>query len=208
MDAAPGMDAQPMDAFDAGPIDPALSFFVTSSGTGASGGNLGGLDGADAKCQTLASVVGAGGRTWRAYLSTAGSGGQTVHARDRIGGGPWFNARGDQVAADVAELHANPIPSNLMLTELAGTVPSNEHDILTGTMSDGTAWTEFPGNPAAPPPNCSNWTSNDSGAYHYVGHADWDTNGASWNSQHDSTCDQAGININAGTGRIYCFAAD
>jgi hypothetical protein len=206
-DAQPGVDAEPDSGVDAGPIDPTLSFFVTSSGNGASGGNYGGLDGADARCQALGASAGAGQRTWRAYLSTAG-GGPTVNARDRIGGGPWFNARGEQVGADVGEIHTNGIASNLMLTELGTTVPSNEHDILTGSMPDGNAWTEFPGNPGAPPPNCNNWSSNDSGTYTYVGHMDWDQGSGAWNSAHETTCDQAGLMGTGGVGRLYCFAAN
>lgn len=202
-----GMDAAPDSGFDAGPIDPSLSFFVTSSGNGANGGNYGGLAGADARCQALASAVGAGGRTWRAYLSTSG-GGPTVNARDRIGSGPWFNARGEEVAAGVDALHTTGIPSTMMLTELGTAVPSSEHDILTGTMENGNAWTEFPGNPAAPPPNCFNWTSNDPNAYTYVGHEDWDVGSGTWNAAHEVTCDEAGLRGTAGSGRLYCFAAD
>jgi hypothetical protein len=204
MDAMTGMDALPM--VDAG-IDPSMTFFATSAGTGPGGGNYGGLAGADARCQAFATSVGAGGRTWRAYLSTAG-GGPTVNARDRIGSGPWFNARGEQIAADLDALHGNGIASNLILTELGTEVPSNEHDILTGSMEDGTAWTEFPGNPSAPPPNCFNWTSNDPGAYAYAGHSDWDMRSGAWNAAHETTCDEAGLMGNAGSGRIYCFAVD
>ncbi len=187
---------------------PTMSFFATSVGNGVAGGNYGGLDGADARCQSLAMAVGAGDRTWRAYLSTApimGFGGVLVHARDRIGTGPWYNFDGTEVAANVANLHTNGITPALILTELGMLVPTNEHDILAGTLPDGTAMEQFPGNPMAPGPTCFNWTSNDAGAYGYVGHSDWIV-GQSWNSQHEVFCDQAGLASTAGSGRIYCFA--
>jgi hypothetical protein len=204
-DADPNADAAPIDA---GPPNPSLSFFVTSIGNGANGGDFGGLPGADARCQALAIAAGGGARTWRAYLSTAGNGGATVHARERIGQGPWSNAQGAMVAASLAALHANGIPSSVMQDENGDPVPTAEHDILTGTMNDGNAWTEFPGNPAAPPPNCLNWTSSDPNAYTYVGHSDWDIGSGTWNAAHETTCDRAGLMSTLGSGRLYCFAAD
>lgn len=189
---------------------PAMSFFATSVGNGASGGDYGGLAGADARCQSLADAVGADDRTWVAYLSTApieGFGGALVHARDRIGAGPWFNHDGDAVASDLASLHADGIDPVLVVTEHGSAVPGIEHDILTGSFADGTARTSFPGNPAAPPPTCFNWTTNDSNTFTWVGHADWDP-GDSWNDSHGTQCDEAGLNATAGSGRIYCFATD
>ena len=186
---------------------PSMSFFVTSVGNGAAAGDYGGLAGADARCQALAAAAGAGGRSWRAYLSTAPNfaGGELVHARDRIGSGPWRNFAGEPVAADLAELHAQGIDPARMLTELGTPVPSDEHDILTGTEADGTAIEEFPGNPAAPPPNCLNWTSNAADAYGWVGHADW-VSGQSWVDQHEVLCDEAGLASTLGSGRLYCFS--
>lgn len=185
----------------------AMTFFVTSVGNGAAAGDYGGLAGADARCQSLAAAAGAGARTWRAYLSTAPNfaGGALVHARDRIGAGPWRNFDGEEVASDLADLHANGVAPALMLTELGTTVPLDEHDILTGTDADGTAIEEFPGNPDAPPPNCFNWTSNAADAYGWVGHEDW-VAGQSWIDQHEVLCDQAGLASTAGSGRLYCFA--
>lgn len=187
---------------------PTMSFFATSAGNGAQGADYDGLDGADARCQSLATLAGAGDRTWRAYLSTApivGFGGVLVNARDRIGSGPWFNFNGVQVAADVATLHADGIAPNLVRTELGASVPASEHDILTGTRPDGTALDQFPGNPNAPAPTCFNWTSNAADAYGFVGHSDW-IEGQSWNSQHEVLCDPAGLASTAGSGRLYCFA--
>ena len=192
-----------------------MTFFVTSTGNGSFGGNYGGLTGADARCQSLAEAAGAGDRRWRAYLSTApidGVAGTLVHARDRIGNGPWHNFAGAEIAADVAALHQNGIAVELMLTERGTTVPdageANEHDILTGTLADGTAMTEFPFNPAAPPPNCRNWTSSSPDDFSYVGHSDASRVGQSWNSQHESGCDLAGLRATAGSGRLYCFAVE
>lgn len=181
-----------------------MTFFVTSRGN--KGGNFGGLAGGDAFCQALAAAAGAGHRSWRAYLSDNGT-----NAKDRIGAGPWSNVRGEMVAASVTALHANGLPSDKALTEKGENVPENEHDILTGTMQDGTRWTSFPGNPSAPPPNCRNWTSSSANDSVYVGHADWSlptTHGNMvWNASHDTTCDEAGLRATAGTGRLYCFAA-
>jgi hypothetical protein len=140
----------------------AMTFFVTSAGLG-KGADLGGLDGADKHCQTLAQGAGAGGKTWRAYLSTQGTG--AVNARDRIGKGPWQNAKGVVIAKDVAELHGeNNLTKQTALTEKGGMVPSppedttNEHDILTGSQPDGTA---FSGDKDM---TCGNWTKSGEGA--------------------------------------------
>ncbi|MEX2367777.1 MAG: hypothetical protein WD601_14340, partial [Pseudohongiellaceae bacterium] len=144
-----------------------MSFFITSVGSG-SGGDLGGLAGADAHCQSLADAAGHGDRTWRAYLSTQGAGGE--NARDRIGSGPWFNARGAQVGANVDALHSVNHRMSLMsaLDERGNIIPGsgyspNRHDVLTGSQPDGTAY------PAGQDMTCSNWTSSGEGAAR-VGH--------------------------------------
>jgi hypothetical protein len=181
-----------------------LSFFITSAGTG-NGANLGGLTGADAHCAALAKAVGAGNRQWRAYLSTSGPGG--VNAKDRIGSGPWFNAKGVQIAANVAELHSdkNNLTKETQLTEKGAVVNGrgdtpNTHDILTGSNLDGTA-TEN---------TCANWTSGGDGSA-MVGHHDRQGGGAnpsSWNSAHASKgCSQANLVGTGGAGLFYCFAA-
>ena len=188
-----------------------LSFFITSVGSG-DGGNLGGLAGADDQCQMLADAVGASDRTWRAYLSQSATGGaRSVNARDRIGTGPWFNADGVMIAADVRELHGdNNLDGTTALTENGDPVPgrgapTNQHDILTGSTSDGMAY------PADPDRTCANWTSNDQGSGR-VGHHDRVGGGAdptSWNSAHDSRgCSQADLVGTGGNGYFYCFAAD
>jgi hypothetical protein len=184
--------------------DTSMSFFVTSTGSGANGGNLGGLDGADAKCEMLAAAVGAGDKTWHAYLST-----DTENARDRIGAGPWHNQAGVLIADSVADLHAadtvfNGMP-NLILDETGVNAPGAQHDILTGSNSDGTAAMGL---------NCANWTSNDAALTENprVGHSDIPGNtmfSPSWNNAHASAnCSQAGLTMRGGAGRLYCFAAD
>lgn len=189
------------------------SFFVTSAGPG-KGGDLGGLAGADAHCQKLAGAAGAGGRSWRAYLSAQPVGGQAgVNARDRIGKGPWTNAKGVVVAKDVAELHgANKIDKTTALTETGGTVNGrgdtpNIHDVLTGSQPDGTFIA------GAANSTCSNWTQGDGGAA-MVGHHDRmglnETAPAkSWNSSHQSRgCSMDQLKTTGGAGLFYCFAAD
>lgn len=196
-----------------------MGFFVTSAGSG-QGGNLGGLAGADAHCQKLATAAGAGGRTWRAYLSvptvlpSAGNPGTpAVHARDRIGAGPWFNARGELVARDLAQLHgANGLTKATALDEQgrvvngAGDKP-NEHDILTGSREDGTAFSPRGDT------TCRAWTSSTDGSA-VVGHHDrtgltpenWSK---SWNFSHPSAgCSQEALVSTGGAGRFYCFAAN
>ncbi len=186
-----------------------MSFFVTSRGPG-DGTNLGGLDGADAHCELLASAVGAGGTTWRAYLSTQGAG--AVNARDRIGSGPWHNAKGVQIAGSVDELHYSnaaltketQLDENGEMTNGRGDDP-NQHDILTGSQLDGTAFTDGEDH------TCSNWTSNGQGSAQ-VGHHDRTGGGAvpsSWNSAHGSRgCGQADLVATGGAGKFYCFAID
>src|SRR3954468_12287189 len=194
------------------------SFFVTSAPIG-NGGNLGGLAGADNQCQTLAQAAGAGAKTWRAYLSTqAVDGKPAVNARDRIGKGPWQNAKGAVIAKDVADLHgaANNLTKQTALSEKGevingrGDTP-NRHDILTGSQADGTAF------PAGDDKTCKNWTSSTQGAA-VVGHADRqglrdDEPSKSWNSSHpsrgpDGGCSQADLKSTGGDGLLYCFASN
>jgi hypothetical protein len=186
-----------------------LSFFITSVGSG-DGANLGGLAGADAHCQKLAAAVGAGGRTWRAYLSGTENG-KPVNAKDRIGAGPWFNAKGEQIAVNVAELHSEAAKTGKegSLTEKGEIVPGrgdkpNQHDILTGSQMDGTAFTDGQDH------TCNNWTSNSTGSAQ-VGHHDRQGGGAnptSWNSAHASKgCSQQNLIATGGAGYFYCFAA-
>jgi len=189
-----------------------LGFFVSSSTSNT--GNLGGLRGADARCQTLAAAVGAGGRTWRAYLSVerdADNGNQPTDARSRIGSGPWLNARGAPVAGDIAQLHARSGDAALFLDERgeringqwAGSPGPNQHDILTGSTSDGRLM---------PGMTCADWTSSSTSLAAQVGHSDGLGPGgssagdlASWNSAHASqNC--ADTAPRGGAGRIYCFA--
>jgi hypothetical protein len=191
----------------------AMTFFITSVGPG-KGADLGGLAGADRHCQSLAAAVGAGNRTWRAYLSTSGSGGKTAaNARDRIGKGPWHNAKGVRVAESVADLHGNQnnLTKQTALTEKGEMVNGrgdqpNRHDILTGSQLDGTALT---GDPATT--NCNNWTSSGEGSAQ-VGHHDRQGGGAnatSWNSAHPSRgCSQENLRGTGGDGFFYCFAAN
>ena len=180
-----------------------MSFFLTSSGSG-EGGDLGGLEGADAICQNLAEDAGQGDLTWRAYLSTQGPGAE--NARDRIGPGPWFNARGAQIAANVDALHstASRLAGFTALDERGNQIPGsgftpNRHDILTGSQPDGTAY------PAGEDMTCNNWTSSsdEDGAKARVGHHDY----AAWNSTHDSRgCSQPVLISTGGDGLFYCFA--
>jgi hypothetical protein len=191
-----------------------MTFFVTSAGPG-NGADLGGLEGADRHCQQLADAVGAGGRTWRAYLSTqAVSGEPATDARDRIGEGPWQNAEGVVIAGDLEQLHGdNNLSKETGLTEQGqlvngrGDTP-NRHDILTGSQPDGTAFAEGEDR------TCGNWTSSGEGAA-MVGHHDRmglrdDAPSRSWNSSHPSRggCSQEALRGTGGDGLFYCFAAD
>ena len=186
-----------------------LGFFITSAGSG-DGANLGGLAGADAICQKLASAAGAGNRTWRAYLSGVENG-KPVNAKDRIGPGPWFNAKGVQIAANGAELHSEAAKTGKegSLTEKGAVVNGrgdtpNTHDMLTGSQLDGTAFTDGQDH------TCNNWTSNSTGSAQ-LGHHDRQGGGAnptSWNSAHASKgCSQANLVATGGAGLFYCFAA-
>jgi hypothetical protein len=190
-----------------------ISFFITSAGPG-KGGDLGGLDGADQLCQLLGATAGAGTKTWRAYLSTQGP--NAVNARDRIGRGPWLNAKGLIVAKDLAELHGqNNINKQTALTEKGNQVNGrgdtpNMHDILTGSQPDGTAF------PPGEDRTCGNWTKSAAGAA-MVGHHDRqglrdDDASKSWNSSHasrgpDGGCSQSDLKSTGGNGLFYCFVA-
>lgn len=192
-----------------------MKFFVTSVGT-AKGAYLGGLAGADRHCQALANAAGAGNRTWHAYLSTSASGGApTVNARDRIGRGPWQNAKGIVIARDVDDLHRdnNNLTKQTALTEKGGIVNGsgdtpNTHDILTGSQADGRA---YPGDKDM---TCGNWTKSGAEGAVQMGHADRqgltdDAVAKSWNSSHASRggCSQDALKSTGGAGLFYCFAA-
>jgi hypothetical protein len=193
------------------PVDSSLSFFITGRSLG-TGGNLGGLSGADAHCQQLADSVGAGQRVWRAYLSTQAAGGNpAINARDRIGAGPWFNANRVMVAANVAALHdtANRTTINATngLTHRGATVASNLHDMVTGTKFNGMAPVEGADS------TCANWTSSTTGGA-IVGHHN--RSGISsnicqscWSQAHRTNgCTQTNLQQGGGAGYFYCFAAD
>jgi hypothetical protein len=190
-----------------------MTFFVTSVGSG-KGADLGGLAGADKQCQLLAQAVGAGNRTWHAYLSNSAAGSQpAVNARDRIGKGPWQNAKGVVIAKDVDELHGkNNINKETALSEKGERINArgdkpNMHDIVTGSQPDGRA---FSGNEDM---TCRNWTSSTEGAA-MVGHHDRqglrdDESSRSWNSSHPSRgCSQEALRGSGGNGLFYCFAVN
>ena len=211
---------------------PNMSFFVTSVGSG-DGGNLGGLSGADAHCRQLAAGVGAGNKTWRASLSAVGeNGGADIHARDRIGNGPWYNYNGLQVAADVNDLLSdnNRLSKENSLTE-KGTIINgdgdqpNMHDIMTGSTADGRLAPAVPTPPARSQPEgspdrmpvnmtCNNWTTSttDWNSFTKVGHHDRmgvGPAGSSWISSHESHgCSQEQLIRSGGAGLFYCFAVD
>jgi hypothetical protein len=200
-----GMDSQPKNP---------LSFFLTSTGSG-KGADLGGVAGADRHCQALAEAAGAGGRTWRAYLSTQDAGGTpAVNARDRIGRGPWQNAKGVVVAKSVDDLHSanNQMSKQNSITEKGDVIsgrgdPVNMHDVLTGSTPEGRAF------PAGKDMTCANWTSSSAGSA-MLGHHDRmglteDPPAKSWNSSHPSKgCSQEALKATGGAGLIYCFAAN
>ena len=194
-----------------------MSFFVTSVGLG-NGANLGGLAGADRHCQALATAAGAGSKTWHAYLSTSAASGQpAVNARDRIGAGPWYSAKGARIAQNVGDLHGDTIEqarlgNNINKTTAisekgepikgVGDTP-NQHDILTGSQTDGRAYTDGADH------TCSNWTSNNTGTAQ-LGHFDRTGGGnTSWNSAHPSRgCSQPALVQTGGAGLLYCFAVN
>ncbi len=188
-----------------------MTFFVSSAGSG-KGADFGGLAGADKHCQALATAVGAGNRTWRAYLSSsAAQGASAVNAKDRIGAGPWQNAKGVVVATNIAELHgSNNLTKQTSLTEKGDVVNGrgdtpNMHDVLTGSQPDGTAYT---GNDDK---TCGNWTKSGEGVAQ-VGHIDRiglkdDEPSRSWNSSHPSAgCGDEALRKTGGAGLLYCFA--
>lgn len=191
-----------------------MSFFITSTGKG-DGANLGGLAGADAHCQALATAAGRGASTWHAYLSTQGP--NAVNARDRIGTGPWYNARGQRVAQNLGELHGDTIEQarvgsalgkQLSLTEKTTVVNGvgdtpNQHDILTGSQPDGRAYSDGADH------TCNNWTLNGTGTAQ-LGHSDKQGGGnGSWNSAHPSRgCSQQNLVATGGAGLLYCFAVN
>jgi len=206
--------AGPVLAADAGK----MSFFVTSVSPG-KGGDLGGLAGADKHCQTLAAAAGAGKRTWHAYLSTQGTSFQDttmVNARDRIGAGPWYNAKGVMIAKNVDDLHSrnNNLNQQTALDEKGQLVNGraqkpNLHDIFTGSRPDGTAFAPIP---PFPDRTCGNWTKNTAEGSAMTGHhdrvgpldADW---ARSWNSAHPTLgCNREMISKTGGDGLLYCFA--
>jgi hypothetical protein len=194
-----------------------MTFFITSVGSGR-GADLGGLEGADRHCQSLAAAAGAGDRTWRAYLSTQGKAlndTNVAHARDRIGAGPWYNTKGVRVARNVEELHSanNNLTKETALDEKGQpvndrTMKPNKHDILTGSRPDGTAFAPFPDM------TCGNWTKSSADSAAMTGHHDragpvphpWAT---SWNSSHSTRggCGQEALRSTGGDGLFYCFAA-
>lgn len=192
-----------------------MTFFISSVGS-PFGADFGGLEGADRHCQMLASRVGAGGKTWRAYLSTQATDGKpAVNARDRIGKGPWVNSMGVQIAASVEDLHSpnNKINTENGRSENGRMIPSrlfvvNQHDILTGSLADGTA----------PPPDkdmtCGNWTKGGNDGAAMVGHHDRmglrdDEASKSWNASHPTRgCNASSLVTTGGVGLLYCFAAN
>jgi hypothetical protein len=194
-----------------------MTFFITSLGPG-KGADLGGLEGADRQCQALAQAAGAANRTWHAYLSTQAVGGaQAVNARDRIGRGPWQNAKGVVIAKDIEELHGdNHLTKETALNEKGEVVNGrgdtpNRHDILTGSTPEGRAF------PPDEDRTCGNWTKSTQGVA-MVGHHDRmgrtdDPPAKSWNSSHpsrgpDGGCSQADLRSTGGDGLFYCFAAN
>lgn len=206
--SAPGpVSAQGIDAAN-------MTFFVTSTNPG-KGADLGGLEGADRHCQALAQAAGAGARSWRAYLSTQAAGGAAaVNARDRIGAGPWRNARGVVVAKSVADLHSadNNLTKETAITEKGEVVsgrgdPVNMHDVLTGSQADGTAFA------AGDDRTCGNWTKGGDGAA-MVGHHDRrglndEPPAKSWNASHPSRgCGLDALKATGGAGFYYCFATN
>ncbi len=197
------------------PQFPNMTFFITSKG-GPDGGNFGGIEGADRHCQTLTAKAGAGSKTWRAYLSTQEAEGKpAVNARDRIGKGPWTNANGVQIAANVDELHDQ---AKVKINEQTGIAENgrlvvsrrfifNMHDILTGSTLQGTAF------PPEKDMTCGNWTKNDTGAAQ-IGHFDRlsgqkTPQALSWNSAHPTRgCSHAKFRSSGGSGLLYCFVAN
>jgi hypothetical protein len=208
VESAPGAAREaPPSSIPMGGSKSVTRFFVTSKGLG-KGGDLGGLTGADGHCQALAQAQGAGDHTWRAYLSTqATDGGRGVNARDRIGGGPWYNAEGELVAQHLAQLHGamNRLGTDTALTESAEPANPQQHEVLTGSRPDGTAF------PPGADRTCGNWTSSDGGSTQ-VGYFDRMGPGESpnsWNSARGTNaCSEEAFHGSGGAGLFYCFAVD
>jgi hypothetical protein len=212
--AAPFVLTGELRAQQAPPQFPNMTFFITSA-SGPNGADFGGLEGADRHCQTLAAKAGAGGKTWRAYLSTQAEGDKpAVHARDRVGKGPWYNAAGLQIASSVDDLHSanNKINEEAGMAENGRRIPGrmfavNQHDILTGTQADGRAF------PPGKDMTCGNWSKSGEGSA-FVGHHDRlglrdDAPSKSWNASHPSRgCSLAALRSSGGAGLLYCFAAN
>ena len=210
------MTAQTTSAQQSGPPQfPEMTFFITSTG-GPEGGNFGGIEGADAHCQALATRAGAGDKDWRAYLSTQAEDGKpAINARDRIGDGPWQNANGVQIAADIDELHDQTKVNINIETGVAENgrlivnrnFVHNMHDILTGSTLEGLAF------PAGEDMTCGNWTIGE-GSGAQIGHFDrlsgrTTPEALSWNSAHRSRgCSYEQFRSSGGSGLAYCFAAD
>lgn len=196
------------------PQFPNMTYFITST-SGPKGADFGGIEGADQHCQTLAAKAGAGGKTWRAYLSVQAQDGKpAINARDRIGKGPWVNATGLQVASSVDDLHSanNKLNTENSLAEVGRQIPSrlfvvNQHDILTGSDENGRAF------PPGKDMTCGNWTKSGEGAA-MVGHHDRmglrdDAPSKSWNASHPSRgCSADQLKSSGGAGLLYCFAAN
>ena len=196
---------------------PPMSFFVTSVGVG-SGANLGGLAGADKHCQTLAEAAGSTGKTWRAYLSASAADGKpAVNARDRIGAGPWHNARGARIAQSVADLHGDTLEAARRGNNLTKVTAINEkgapvngvgdkpnqHDMLTGSQLDGTAFTDGADH------TCQNWTGGGAGTAQLGHHDRMGGGNTSWNSVHASRgCSQENLVATGGAGLFFCFATN
>lgn len=203
-----------LEAQQAPPQFPNMTFFITST-SGPNGADFSGIEGADRHCQTLAAKAGAGGKTWRAYLSTQATGDKpAINARDRIGKGPWYNAAGLQIATSVDDLHSdnNKIDVEGGLAETGRRIPSrlfvvNQHDILTGSTADGRA------HPPGKDMTCGNWTKGGEGSA-FVGHHDRmglrdDAPSKSWNASHPSRgCSADMLKRSGGAGLLYCFAAN
>jgi hypothetical protein len=190
-----------------------MTFFITSAGPG-NGADLGGLEGADAYCQSLAEAAGSAGKTWRAYLSTQGDG--AINARDRIGEGPWQNAKGEVIATSVDDLHSdsNKLTKETALNEKGEIVNGrgdspNRHDILSGSQADGTAYSSDEDR------TCGNWTNSGEDGAAFVGHHDRiglsdDAPSKSWNASHSTRggCSQTALQSTGGDGLFYCFATN
>ena len=214
MAVAPLMLSGELRAQQPPPQFPNMTFFITST-SGPDGANFGGLEGADRHCQALAAKAGAGGKTWRAYLSQQAIGGaKAINARDRIGNGPWVNTKGVQIAASVDDLHSanNKINEETGTSENGRRIPGrfyvvNQHDVLTGSTADGRA------HPPEKDLTCGNWTKGGEGSA-FVGHHDRmglrdDAPSKSWNASHPSRgCSAAALKSSGGAGLLYCFAAN